>query len=162
MVTVALAPVVAHADSNDEKFPANQLTLDGFGTYHQTFPTFGSQFDRNWKHGNFGGGVGLNYFFVPYLGLGVDTYSEDHGAFFKNVAGSLILRMPVAQSGFAPYIFGGVGGTFDPVNEWTEHAGLGVEYRFSRHIGLFGDWRYTFEEKEPNSNLVRVGVRFGL
>ncbi|HZM01957.1 MAG TPA: outer membrane beta-barrel protein [Candidatus Saccharimonadales bacterium] len=157
---LALAGNVAMAQTSDEKFPVNQLSLDVFGTYHQAFETFGSQFDKSWTHGRWGGGLGLNYFFNRYIGVGVDSYSENHGPFFNNVAGSVFLRMPIGDTGLAPYIFGGVGDDFNP-QEITEHAGIGLEYRFNSHWGIFADTRYTYADKTENTSLTRAGLRYG-
>jgi hypothetical protein len=41
------------------------------------------------------------------------------------------------------------------------HVGLGVEYRFTRNIGVFADGRFTFVENGENDyGLVRTGLRF--
>ena len=161
VTAAAFLPFLARAQDNP-KFPANQLTLDGFATYHQFFPNFGSQFDHNWRHGTFGGGAGVDYFFLPYVGLGVDSFGDSKGDFFDNVTGNVYLRLPVAQTGFAPYIYGGAGEVFHPTGEITEDCGVGLEYRFSRRIGVFSDVRYIFEKKTEDSNLVRLGLKFGL
>lgn len=157
-VAFALAPIAAHANGSD-LFPDNQLTLDVFGTYTHAFETFGSQFDDNWRHGQFGGGLGVDYFFCKYIGIGVDSFADDKGQLLRDVSGSLYLRMPVDSTGFAPYIFGGPGGDFSPVSEWTEHAGAGVEFRFSTHFGIFADARYNFKDITSNDTEVRAGVQ---
>jgi hypothetical protein len=70
-----------------------------------------------------------------------------------------MLFFPV-KSSIAPYLLGGVGwysrnvefstvADTTPVDEATTrrfgyHAGLGGNLRITRHIGLFGDYRYTF------------------
>src|ERR1700722_10765563 len=93
IMAVALTPVLGRAANND-LFPGNELTLDAFGAYHQNFSTFGDQFDHSWRHGDFGGGLGATYFFIPYVGLGVDSFAVDKGPFFNNVTGNVYLRMP--------------------------------------------------------------------
>jgi hypothetical protein len=157
---VALAGNAAIAQTTDDKFPNNQLSLDVFGTYHQAFETFGSQFDKSWKHGVWGGGLGVNYFFNRYLGVGVDSYGDDKGPVFNNVAGSVFLRMPIGETGLAPYIFGGIGEDFHPVGNFTEHAGIGVEFKINSHWGIFTDARYTYANKDGNSSLARAGLRY--
>jgi hypothetical protein len=96
------------------------------------------------------------------------------------------LRYPLdtAFPGFhlAPYAFGGVGGIFNQNNTFTRIAtagsqnrfnrsgaddevlgdvGVGLEYRFTPHIGLFSDARYNFVNGPKNNFLgTRVGLRF--
>jgi hypothetical protein len=82
----------------------------------------------------------------------------------------------------APYVFGGVGGIFNQNNTFTRiatsgHAnrlnrrdtndevlgdgGLGLEYRFTPHIGLFSDVRYNLVNG-PKNNFpsTRFGFRY--
>jgi hypothetical protein len=169
---LALAGNAAMAQSTDEKFPDNQLTLDVFGTYHQAFENFGSQFNGSWKHGVWGGGAGVNFFFNKYIGVGVDSYGEAAGFLLNNVSANLYLRIPVGDTGLAPYIFGGAGGDFGDVGskfnngytsvtEVTEDCGIGLAYRFNRHWGIFADTRYTYADKTANTTLTRAGLTFG-
>jgi hypothetical protein len=159
-----------HYDRDSQKYNANELNLDLFGSYNKFFPKFNDLFDRTWRGGEFGGGVGMNYFFNKYVGMGVDTFFQRHGHFFNNVSGNLILRAPIGNSGFAPYIYGGAGwddgstvpggsGTHD---ELTANGGVGIEYRFNPHLGLFVDGRYIWTDKTPDEGLIRAGFRIGL
>jgi hypothetical protein len=70
-----------------------------------------------------------------------------------------LLVFPV-RGGFSPYLIGGVGwysqklqrlssgGTITLDEETTRkmgyHGGFGAEVRLHRHVGLYGDYRYTF------------------
>jgi hypothetical protein len=159
---MALAGNAVIAQTTDEKFPNNQLTLDVFGVYHQAFSTFGAQFDKNWNHGVWGGGLGINYYFNKYIGVGVDTYADTaHSTRVDNDASAnLYLRLPIGETGLAPYIFGGLGGVFNPVTELTEDAGIGLAYRLNSHWGLFADSRYIYDHTH-NSNLTRAGLSYG-
>jgi hypothetical protein len=148
--------------SGGEKYFANEFTLDAFATYNKFEKGVDDVFDRSWRHGHFGGGVGLNYFFLRNLGVGVDTYFNDQGVFAKNIAGSAILRFPIGDTGFAPYIFGGLGGRFSPVEEWTGHGGAGIELRLNPDVGIFSDIRYTVADKTADEMLVRAGIRISL
>ena len=102
------------------------------------------------------------------------------------MTGNVILRYPLDDRfpGFhlAPYIFGGVGGVFNSNNAFARvatfgHAralnrrntddevlgdgGTGLEYQFTRHIGLFSDFRYNFvNESKNNVMTTRIGLRF--
>lgn len=76
-----------------------------------------------------GAGLGLNYFFTRNIGIGGDAYSEDTtGAFVDSASASLILRLPLGQSGFAPYAFGGGGYQFDMAEVWFAQLGAGMEF----------------------------------
>ena len=78
-----------------------------------------------------------------------------------NASLSLIGRLPLGRSGFAPYIYGGGGHQFDPIELNYLHAGGGLEYRFTRRLGLFVDARYVFTDETPNYGQGRVGLRIG-
>src|SRR5258708_6933701 len=56
--------------TTDEPFPSNQLRLDVFGTY-ATRNREGSSVNAG------GGGLGVDYFFLRYVGIGADTYIEE-------------------------------------------------------------------------------------
>ena len=99
---------------------------------------------------------------------------------------NLILRFPIGDSGFAPYLYGGAGFTFnaddldsddfedardrvedddDPSDSddvvFLAHAGAGIEYRFTAHTSLFTDARYTWSERDDGDfGVARLGVRF--
>ncbi len=133
-----------------DKFPPNQLSLDLFGTY-ATADRFGVKRDR------WGGGLGLNYFFMRYIGIGADSYLEEWKWPYR-VNGSLFLRLPT-QSGLAPYAFGGGGREFKYAPQWTYHAGGGLEFRLNRHFGVFADGRQVWPKETRDYVLARAGVR---
>ena len=108
-----------------------------------------------------GGGLGLNYFFTRNLGVGAEAYSENTtGTFIDNASGNLILRLPLGQCGFAPYIFGGGGHQFDAAKLWFGQGGAGLEYRFTPHIGMFLDARMVWPNETKYYGVARLGVRF--
>lgn len=144
------------------KYFANEFTFDAFGGYDQRERKFNDAFDRSWQHGKWGGGFGVNWFILRYLGVGANTFLRDQGKAFNNVSGDLTLRLPICESGLAPYIFGTGGRRFhDPVT-WYYGGGAGLEYRFTRHFGLFSDARYLWHERRFGEDrfLVRGGLRF--
>ncbi len=150
-----------------EKYSANELDLDLFGTYSHPLAKWNDMFDRSWRHGQWGGGVGMSYFLTRNIGIGVDTFFQEHGHFFNNVSGDVIARFPISNSGFAPYLYGGAGwrdGSSVGANldELTAHGGVGIEYRFNPHLGVFIDARYTWTDKTADESLVRSGFRIGL
>ena len=136
----------------EEMFPSDQLTLDAFGTY-ATRDRYGNDVDKG------GGGVGLNYFFTRYLGIGADSYIEEWKWPYR-VNGSGILRLPLPGplSRFAVYGLGGGGREFKYVPQYTWHGGGGLEFKLSRNVGIFGDAREVFPDKTENYTLLRGGI----
>ncbi|MES2309980.1 MAG: outer membrane beta-barrel protein [Verrucomicrobiota bacterium] len=136
-------------------FKANEWSVDVFGT--RAF-TEKSGLYRD----DFGGGLGVNYFFSRYFGVGFDGYAWDGS---KNdtvgaVSGNLIVRFPIEHCHLAPYLFAGPGGHFGPQTELSAQGGGGVEYRFSDKMGVFADARYVAVDNQNNYVLPRVGLRF--
>ncbi len=110
--------------------------------------------------GRLGAGGGLNFFFCRYLGVGGDAYSENTAHNFINSASAnLIGRLPIGDTGIAPYIFGGGGRQFEEVLQSFGQAGGGIEFRFAKHVGFFVDARYVFADKTDNYGVGRAGLR---
>jgi hypothetical protein len=134
----------------------------------------------------FGGGLGINYYITRNFGIGLegslfDTEGDILGTGFFNV----MLRFPIAETGLAPYIFGGAGVSFnaddldsddfedardrledddDPRSTddvlFLAHAGAGLEYRFSLRTSIFADARYTWcEEDDADFAVARAGIK---
>lgn len=135
----------------------------------------------------FGGGLGVNYFITRNVGVGAEgNLIEIDGELLGSANLNVLLRFPIAETGLAPYIYGGAGLTFngddldsddfsdardrleddeEPRNEddviFIAHAGAGLEYRFTSHFSVFGDVRYTWTESDNSDfGLGRVGFRF--
>ena len=142
-------------------YRACELSLDGFGTASLGEYTLKHlSRSRVRKSGQLGAGVGVNYFFTRYLGLGVDAYAEGtDGVFVDAASASLILRFPLGHSGFAPQIFGGGGRQFEG-DFWFGQVGAGMEYRFTPHVGAFLDARLVLPEEGQSSGVARLGMRF--
>jgi len=159
-VATILSVSVVKAASSEERehvdlFPANQLSLDAFGTYADRDRTGDS------VH-HFGGGMGLDYFFTRYLGVGADSYIEEWKWPYR-VNGDAILRLPlqVAGIGFSLYALGGGGREFKDIPQFSWNAGGGVEFKFNTRWGIFADARRVFPDKTGDYNLVRAGLRIG-
>jgi hypothetical protein len=147
-------------DREVEKFRANELTFDVFGSYMRNHRKFNDAFDRTIRHGTWGGGLGVNYFFLRYVGVGADAFAQADGdAFINNTSASLIGRFPIGDT-VAPYVVGGAGRNFDPIEEWTGHVGTGIEFRLNAHTGIFVDGRYVWADKSVDYSLLRAGLRF--
>jgi len=156
--------VVEHdTERNWVAYQANELDFALFGT-----GTVGERTLRNpssrriERNGKLGLGTGISYFFCRYVGIEAYTYTEStHHHLIDNVGGDLIARLPIAETGLAPYVFGGGGRQFDPIYQWTLDAGGGLEWRFSPHVGVFVDARYVWADKTKDYGLGRLGLRFG-
>ncbi len=136
-------------------FRAQELQLDLFGSYTNSI-------ERSDHGDGFGGGLGVNYFFCKYVGIGAsgNLYKgEANGAW--NFDTSLIARLPIESGSFciAPYILGGGDLTTDGTTVGGWHAGGGLEWRATHHLGIFAEGRYIWAEDRPAA-MSRVGVRF--
>src|ERR1043166_3605354 len=162
------------------KYTAQELSLDAFGSYVARERGIEHLFETSIKHrrGWWGGGVGINYFITQELGIsGEVNMPSDGGKLVDDILGSLILRLPLEPSGFAPYIFGGggrqiqgwttvvdpdTGDTVHPYGthwEWEGHAGVGLEYRLNPATGIFIDGRYLWTRHTDDKLLLRAGFR---
>jgi hypothetical protein len=139
-------------------FKDQELQLDVFASWLDC--------RRNVTNGSkdgFGGGLGVNYFFTRYLGVGADGNISAASNGLWTFSGSLIARLPIETGGIclAPYILGGGGFQTDGVNAGTWHAGGGLEWRATHNLGIYGEGRYTWAGSHDEANArVSLGVRF--
>jgi hypothetical protein len=162
LATSAMAGHEAYA-SKEYKSPApepcfqeQELQLDVFGSYSGTK-------DNGIVGDGFGGGVGVNYFFMRNLGISVsgNVYegTADHEVW--NFDADLVLRFPIDDICVAPYILGGGGILTDGTTVGTWNAGLGLEWRASQSFGVFAEGRYIWGASDDTDNAqARVGLRF--
>lgn len=143
-------------------YRANELSLDVFGSGSVGRYTIKHLSGRRVReNGELGAGLGLNYFFTRYIGIGGDLYSEnDTGALVDSASGNLIARFPLGESGLAPYAFAGGGYQFDGLEVAFGQFGGGLEFRFTPHIGVFADARLVYPEETRYYGLARLGLRF--
>jgi hypothetical protein len=143
-------------------YRANELSLDGFGMGSLGSYTLGHLSNQRIRHNSQGGaGAGINYFITRYVGVGAEAYSQNTtGTFIDNASGNLILRLPLGESGFAPYVLGGGGHQFDAAKLWFGQAGAGMEYRFCHNVGMFIDARCVWPNETKYYGVGRVGLRF--
>jgi len=107
-----------------------------------------------------GGGVGLNFFFAKYFGIGYEAFwtASGRGEHFP-AAGNLFFRYPICAWNIAPYVMVGGGVSFDGNPKGYGNVGGGLEYRVTDNIGIFVDGRYFYGETGNLAN-VRSGLRF--
>ncbi len=155
-------------------FNAGEVQFDLFGAYQvgEGASHAGPIHDHGW-----GGGVGVNYFFTRYLGIGAEGYwiAAEHndrqnagsgGTTFHNVNGSLIFRLPIDNLCLAPYAYVGGGAVMDGDKWAVAFGGVGLEYRvIPNKLGLFVDarWNYygdRYDADTQNNFTTRAGVRW--
>jgi hypothetical protein len=141
-------------------YNAHELSVDIFG-----MGSIGERTIRNLTarsvvdHGRVGAGAGVNYFFTRHIGMGWEAYSQNtSGVFVDNGSMNLLFRLPLGETGLAPYGMGGGGYQFD-VKQGVAQAGGGLEFRFTRNIGIFADARYVWAERTDNFGVGRFGLR---
>jgi hypothetical protein len=146
----------------DDRYRANELSLDAFGTASLGKYSIKHFSGSRARHDSrLGAGAGLSYFITRNLGIGAEAYSENtSGAFIDSLSANLILRLPLGQSGFAPYAFGGGGYQFDMAEVWFGQVGAGMEYRFTPNVGVFVDARWVVPEETKYFGVARLGMRF--
>jgi hypothetical protein len=144
-------------------FKDQELQLDVFGSWVDINDRGHHDGDHNGRKDGFGGGIGVNYFFTRYLGVGIDGNIADVHNGLWTISGDLIARYPIEAGHFciAPYILAGGGFQTDGINAGTWHVGGGLEWRATHHIGIFGEGRYTWAgTHEEDNTRVSLGVRF--
>ncbi len=149
--------------TNDFVFRAHETSLDVFGSVSIGQETINHISRRRVEdNGRLGLGLGGNYFFTRYLGLGGDAYTENsQHSFVDNASGNLIFRFPIESLHLAPYVYGGGGYQFDPSGSGFGQAGAGLEFRFTRNLGVFTDARYVMTDGTGNFGVARLGLRLG-
>jgi hypothetical protein len=156
-------------------FNDHELQLDVFGAYAvgEGPNHAGPIRDHGW-----GGGIGINYFFSRYIGVGAEgiwldakensasNSDSNGGKAFHSVGGSLIFRYPIDSLCLAPYGYVGGAAVMDGA-KWAEaFVGVGLEYRVvPNKVGIFVDerWDYLgdrFGHDTQNNFMTRAGVRW--
>lgn len=152
---------IAGASSASSLYRSHEFSVDLFGSGSIGQQTINNISGSRVSHdGRLGAGAGANYFFTRYFGIGGDAYTENttHN-FVDSTSGNVLLRLPLGESGFAPYVMGGGGYQFDSVEQGFGQGGAGLEYRFTPHWGVFADARYVFADKTEDYGLGRLGLR---
>jgi hypothetical protein len=139
-----------------------EVSLEGFATgTAQDHPHNYNHFGHHFNDGRVGGGAGLELFFLRYIGVEAEGFSQGtRPDFVDSYGANLVLRYPIGETGFAPYIFGGGGHQDDPTSGTYADGGAGVEYRFVHCFGVFVDGRFVSSDKTGRSGEGRLGVKF--
>jgi len=126
---------------------------------------FGAFYTHTWADGGHldnqdGGGISFGYFYNEYIGTRL-AGSWIGSQPIHDVTLSVVARYPVTSLCVAPYAFGGLGGKFNSTNEFTGHAGGGLEWRLEALscTGIFCEGKYTWDDADGFTSL-NAGVRF--
>lgn len=150
-------------DSNAPKFHSQELSFDLFGSYIAPEGKFSDLFETNIRHGVWGAGAGLNYFFTRELGIGTDFAMSDYDNNHWKVnhwLGDIYFRLPIGDV-VAPYLVASGGRGITPSWQWVYGGGVGLEVKFSPQLGVFSDARFLFSHEETALNTIafRAGLR---
>jgi hypothetical protein len=136
------------------KFRDTELQIDAFGL---------GAFYQSGRPG-WGGGLGVNYFFGRYFGLGVeqDVFGRSNNGSLNytewGTFGNAFLRYPIDSWNIAPYGLVGGGVIYGSRVVGGGTVGGGFEYRLTDNFGLFGDARWLYTE-DNNGVLARTGIK---
>lgn len=159
----AFLPALSNPVGDRAEYCAQEFSAGTFGTDSIEAQTVLDPFSGNRikQPSPLGTGGTANYFFSRHLGIGVNAYSKDTSHnFVDTTSGNLIARFPLAETGFAPYVFGGTSYRFDDTRENLVAGGAGMEFRFPHHTGALLDVSYILPDKVENYGVGRVGLRF--
>jgi hypothetical protein len=149
-------------DANSDQMYRNlELDLEGFGTATVNDRGLNSTGQLYHRHFGLGMGAGGEFFFCRYVGIEAEGFSDTtHHSFVNDCDGNLVLRLPIGNTGLAPYIFGGGGHEWVPVDSNYGEAGGGLEFRFTQMVGIFADGRFIVTDHANNHLMGRLGVKF--
>ena len=121
---------------------------------------FGSWIDTKHAGSGFGGGIGVNYFFHRYLGVGVDGNIADVSNGLWTTSASVIGRYPLELGHvcISPYALAGGGVQADGTTSGTWHVGGGIEWRATPRFGIYTEGRYVWTAGSSNEENVRVSL----
>jgi hypothetical protein len=144
-------------------FRDHELQLDVFGSWSSIHDNHDHNRATDGRAQGFGGGVGVNYFFTRYLGVGIDGDVSAARNGLWDVTGELIARYPIETGTLclAPYAIVGGGFQDNGIREGIWHTGGGLEWRVTHHLGIYAEGRYIWAGLHEEDNVrVSLGVRF--
>ena len=145
-VVVPVKPVEA------DYFHAKEWNLDLYGTGNL------QNEDRDPNNVRLGLGVGGTYFLTRNFGLGLRAESESTAhSVFDLVQGRVTLRAPLAK-GLSPYGFVQGGFLFER-DRWQAGSGGGLELRFMRNAGVFGEAGLNVDTEGHGKMIGAIGLR---
>ena len=168
-------------------FRANEFDVGAFATYSKAFgDNFGSVGEHGWGGGVDVSYFPWLYAGFRLQGAVMNTIPKDNTS--GDVTADVVLRYPLDRIApnlhLAPYAFGGIGGVFtgndsgfgrfnngfgrfnrgfgrrgNSDNNVLGNTGAGLEYRFTPHVGVFGEVDYNFVNG-PRNDFMQVNWGF--
>lgn len=129
-------------------YKSSEFSVDSFALVRTT--TFNDE--------RTGVGIGAQYYVNDNLGFRAEGITKSWGGRSQvdEINWSVLYRLPVGKA--APY--GLVGGDWDlEKRDFLVHVGLGAEYRFTKHVGIFTEarmnkgWNYSNPTAEGRAGL---------
>ncbi len=153
----ALFGVSANGSDTNSVYQGREFSVATFASYQTDGIVTGTD--------QWGAGLQADFFLTRNIGLTLASSktSFGEGGAIQNVAVGPVIRLPICQTGWSPYILGGIGFDFDNGNERYYYGGGGLEYRFTRHVGLFGDAQYVWRDYlvlDRGATVARFGLRW--
>lgn len=147
-------------NSRTDIYHAGEISVDAsaVGVLH-SYDFNSAGLDR--QNYRFGGDVGGSLFATKCLGISGDAFalSGSSRTFVDTVTGNLVFRIPIGDTGLAPYVFGGAGYQFQHIDQIVGGGGVGLEFRIVRHFSIFADARYLAAVKQSDYGYARAGIR---
>jgi opacity protein-like surface antigen len=132
-----------------------------FGT-GAAFDIFGAAILPEGGEDALGGGIGVNYFFTPNIGLDFNYSAFATDSVHHQLDGNIVLRAPIDSLCIAPYALAGGGFATNSSNRGTYQVGAGIDVRLQSMncLGIFAEGLYHFAADDtPDFTTVRLGVR---
>lgn len=111
----------------------------------------------------FEGGYGLGFSYFWHRNFGVNARVAHVGYDFKGVvaedfSGAIVARLPIDNANAAPYLRLGAG--YDTGRDRTHiDSGVGLEWRWTRHVAVFGEAQFRAELDGELRYVFPVGLR---
>jgi hypothetical protein len=160
-------------------FRDQEWNVDLFGAYAFSSTSYRGDKYLNADHA-WGGGIGGDYFFHRYFGVGLEGYALDSNDVLGQFSGNFTLRLPIGNTPVAPYAYAGGGVIFNGTRadnrrfdggfevfrnnadaEGVGQFGGGLEVRITPHIGIMNDFSWNVINGDHNNfGMVRSGIRF--
>lgn len=158
VLTLTLATLLSTSFAGVELTNKELVSQDSF--YNSNELTLGVSAVRQVQRGNdYGAGLDIKYFINRNFGLGIEGLYFDTEKASGAVMATETYRYPITDR-LAPYGFAGVGANGNRHKAvLAGQLGMGLEYRFTRNVGVMADYSYNLNDGPRNNfGLIKVGL----
>ncbi len=155
-IALTLLAIGAVFARGEDVYAKGDFTVSPFASYRVT--------EWGADNGKFGAGLAVGYHLRDNVAIELETLSEGYTS--APVIGSLTEAganlkwyLPLKQSGLAPYALIGYTRNLDE-DQNRMNAGAGIEWRFTKVVGVFADGRWTHDFNRVGHSLFRSGLTF--